>query len=114
MWYVPILEKLLTWTFGVLYAKYLKPWLDKLKADKNFQRAIEIAGPLIEMAERGDLFGSLDGKYEAVFDNVKLQLSKEGIELRTYLINNAIEIAIVALTEAGVINLPMPSDIVET
>ena len=101
-----ILKFVLSQLFKTIYKQYISPWIAKLKEDKKYQRAIELAGPLIEMAERGELSNLLVGeaKRQAVLDNLKYQLKQEGIELREYLLNSAIEMCMVALTEEGVIN----------
>ena len=100
-----ILSLALKYLLPPIINRYVKPWLEKLQEDKKFQRAVELAGPLVEMAERGDLAELTDKtKRDAVKDNLRYQLKQEGIELKEYLLNNAIEAVVAALTEEGKIN----------
>ena len=98
-----VLKKL----FDEVGKRFIGPWLRALAEKKDFKVALELAAPLIRMAELGELSEILNQthtKWQAVYENLDEQLKAKGINLKQYLINSAIETVIVALTEEGVIN----------
>ena len=102
-----VLRIAINFVFKKLIADIIMPWINELRKNVRFQRAIELAMPLIEKFEEAAYETIMSGyeKREAVKENLTIQLKEEGIELADYILNNAIETAIVALTEAGVINV---------
>ena len=93
--------------FDEIGKRFIGPWLRQLQENRNFRLAMELAEPLILMAERGELSEILEAthtKWQAVYENLVDQLGRQGVELKQHLINDAIETVITALTAEGVIN----------